>query len=75
MTGLVSNRGIVPTNDVYNRQNQKAFSVNDQPQVLVVGLTQVPLPAALFGLRPAADFRFLWCPVAELGLRWLPRSR
>ncbi|MCX6611370.1 MAG: TonB-dependent receptor, partial [Acidobacteria bacterium] len=29
--------GIVPTNDVYNRPNQKAFSVNDQPQVLVVG--------------------------------------
>lgn len=29
--------GIVPTNDVYNRPNQKSFSVNDQPQVLVVG--------------------------------------
>ena len=29
--------GIVPTNDVYNRPNQKTFSVNDQPQVLVVG--------------------------------------
>ncbi|MCX6606025.1 MAG: TonB-dependent receptor [Acidobacteria bacterium] len=29
--------GIVPTNDVYNRPNQKAFSVNDQPQVLVLG--------------------------------------
>ncbi len=29
--------GIVPTNDVYNRPNQKALSVNDQPQVLVVG--------------------------------------
>lgn len=29
--------GIIPTNDVYNRPNQKSFSVNDQPQVLVVG--------------------------------------
>lgn len=28
--------GIVPTNDVYNRPNQKALSVNDQPQVLVL---------------------------------------
>jgi hypothetical protein len=29
--------GIVPTNDVYNRPSQKTFSINDQPQVLVVG--------------------------------------
>jgi hypothetical protein len=29
--------GVIPTNDVYNRPNQKSFSVNDQPQVLVIG--------------------------------------
>ncbi len=29
------NGGTTPINDVYNRANQKAFSVNDQPQVIV----------------------------------------
>lgn len=29
--------GTVPTNDVYNRPNQKAFSANDQPQVMAIG--------------------------------------
>lgn len=28
---------VVPINDVYNRRNQKAFSVNDQPHVFVTG--------------------------------------
>lgn len=29
--------GVIPLNDVYNRRNQKSFSLNDQPQVLVMG--------------------------------------
>jgi hypothetical protein len=31
------NGSVVPLNDVYNRRNQKTFSVNDQPHVFVTG--------------------------------------
>ncbi len=37
------NGGIVPTNDVYNRRNQKTYSNSDQPHIFVTGFNyQMP---------------------------------
>jgi len=44
---------IVPTNDVFNRRNQKALSREDQPHVFVTGFNYV-LPAVGFMSRSAA---------------------